>query len=174
MNKNFRKSNILFCAFSILISLFIILPNVYGINYTYDDAGRLTKARYDNWKIIKYKYDPAGNMTSRIITTTTEPENHTLESAHPSFIVIEMGKKYEISLKNGESAKVSVKLIAEDGSLDVNETEVAASIKRVDVDTLNQSTTNGAAEFNVTGRGKRLASVTFTTNVGTLKLKVRK
>jgi YD repeat-containing protein len=40
-----------------------------GVNYTYDNAGRLTRVDYDNGTSIVYVYDPAGNLLSRTVTT---------------------------------------------------------------------------------------------------------
>ena len=39
------------------------------VNYTYDDAGRLTSVTYSSGAVITYTYDPAGNLTSRTVTS---------------------------------------------------------------------------------------------------------
>jgi len=39
------------------------------VNYTYDNAGRLTEADYGD-KVIKYTYDNAGNLTKREVTAS--------------------------------------------------------------------------------------------------------
>ncbi|MBI1786865.1 MAG: RHS repeat protein [Acidobacteria bacterium] len=39
------------------------------VNYTYDDAGRLTKVDYGDGKTITYTYDAAGNLLKREVTT---------------------------------------------------------------------------------------------------------
>ena len=36
------------------------------VTYKYDNAGRLTEAKYGS-KVIKYTYDAAGNLLSRVI-----------------------------------------------------------------------------------------------------------
>ncbi len=41
------------------------------VTYTYDDAGRLTGAVYDNGKEIAYTYDNAGNLLSEEISPMT-------------------------------------------------------------------------------------------------------
>lgn len=37
------------------------------VTYTYDDAGRLTRATYSDGTTISYAYDAAGNLLSRIV-----------------------------------------------------------------------------------------------------------
>jgi YD repeat-containing protein len=57
---------------SIAVLLFIVFGSVgattasaaYTVNYSYDKAGRLTKASYDKSNEIKYTYDPTGNLVS--------------------------------------------------------------------------------------------------------------
>jgi len=55
---------------AIMLSL---MTAVYAgkVTYTYDDAGRLTGAVYDNGKQIAYTYDNAGNLLSEEITPMT-------------------------------------------------------------------------------------------------------
>ena len=38
------------------------------VNYTYDDAGRLTTVAYANGQTIAYTYDKAGNLLNRVVT----------------------------------------------------------------------------------------------------------
>lgn len=40
----------------------------YTVNYSYDKAGRLTKASYDKNNEINYSYDAAGNLTMAKLT----------------------------------------------------------------------------------------------------------
>ena len=40
------------------------------VNYSYDAAGRLTRASYPNGTTISYTYDPAGNLLSRQVTSS--------------------------------------------------------------------------------------------------------
>lgn len=101
MKPLFQKFNVSLSLFSILIGLLIIIPRVYGEAYTSDDLGRLTTVRFDDGAIIRYEYDPAGNITSRIVTDATKPVDHALEPDHSSFEVIEEGKRHEIILKKG-------------------------------------------------------------------------
>jgi YD repeat-containing protein len=39
------------------------------VNYSYDDAGRLTKVDYGNGQSISYTYDKAGNLLSRQVSS---------------------------------------------------------------------------------------------------------
>src|SRR5713226_5260873 len=39
------------------------------VNYTYDDAGRLTMVTYGSGTTIVYSYDKAGNLLSRTVTS---------------------------------------------------------------------------------------------------------
>lgn len=41
------------------------------VNYTYDDAGRLIKAKYGDGKTIEYTHDKTGNLVQRSITQQT-------------------------------------------------------------------------------------------------------
>jgi uncharacterized protein (TIGR03437 family) len=41
-----------------------------AVNYTYDAAGRLIKAVYDNGSTVSYTYDSAGNLISRSVATS--------------------------------------------------------------------------------------------------------
>jgi len=43
------------------------------VNYTYDDAGRLTRVQYSSGKTIAYTYDKAGNLLRRLVTVPSQP-----------------------------------------------------------------------------------------------------
>jgi len=43
------------------------------VNYTYDDAGRLTQVRYSSGKTMSYTYDRAGNLLRRLVTAAAQP-----------------------------------------------------------------------------------------------------
>src|SRR5260221_2086155 len=43
------------------------------VNYSYDDAGRLTSAAYPNGTVISYNYDKAGNLLSRVVSAGGTP-----------------------------------------------------------------------------------------------------
>jgi uncharacterized protein (TIGR03437 family) len=43
------------------------------VNYTYDEAGRLTRAQYSSGKTIQYTYDKAGNLLRRLVTGPAQP-----------------------------------------------------------------------------------------------------
>jgi len=53
-----------FCSFS---------PALAGsVEYIYDDAGRLMKAKYENGPVIEYTYDNAGNLLPRKVVESNE------------------------------------------------------------------------------------------------------
>jgi YD repeat-containing protein len=52
------------------------------VNYTYDDAGRLTTALYDG-KEITYKYDKRGNLLQRRIADTLKPDGDVAPLGNP-------------------------------------------------------------------------------------------
>ncbi|MEA3486082.1 MAG: dockerin type I domain-containing protein [Thermodesulfobacteriota bacterium] len=57
-------------AMVMLLSLFVSVAAFAGtINYTYDNAGRLTGADYGSSKTIAYTYDNNGNMLQRVVIT---------------------------------------------------------------------------------------------------------
>lgn len=53
---------------ALALSLAMTVP-ADTVNYTYDDAGRLTSVTYPSGAVITYTYDPAGNLTSRTVAT---------------------------------------------------------------------------------------------------------
>jgi YD repeat-containing protein len=66
MKKCFSK---LLLLFSLLITLCVVLfATANAETYTYDSAGRLIKADYDDGKTIEYTYDNAGNPLQRRVT----------------------------------------------------------------------------------------------------------
>jgi YD repeat-containing protein len=166
-----RTSKIALCFLVTLVGLLAIPPHVAAMTYTYDESGRLETVRYDDGVVMKYQYDSAGNIISKTVATVTEPQSHLLESDHASFKETRSGRTYVIRLKNGETAQVSVQMVGE-GNSEVSETEVTATARGVDIDTTSQSTTNGKATFTITGKKRLIGRVTFTTEVGTLKLLV--
>ena len=68
-------------ALTFVLFLFLTLslaPSMAGnVNYTYDNAGRLTRVDYDNGVTIQYTYDNAGNLLSRVVTSG-EPGTYTV------------------------------------------------------------------------------------------------
>lgn len=174
MRKKLSKYLMFFYLCGMLVVLLTTMSNGYTETYTYDDLGRLTTVRYEDGKIMRYTYDPSGNITSRIVAEVTASQDHLLASEHSSFRVIREGKAYAIRLKNGETAEIRVQMIADDGSHNVIESEVTAEARNVDIDTLNQFTGDGTAVFTITGTSSLVAGVTFATGVGTLRLVVRR
>ena len=57
----------------------ILFPVSVGASgsYTYDAAGRLTTALYDNGTCVAYSYDANGNRTSQTTTSSGLPESPT-------------------------------------------------------------------------------------------------
>ena len=72
MRKDFLRMRLILL---ILITICVIASNVIAdtVKYTYDDAGRLTKAYYGNGRTITYTYDKAGNIIAKKVTTTADP-----------------------------------------------------------------------------------------------------
>jgi len=62
-----------FISFFMFLLILIPLSFADTVTYKYDDAGRLTEAKYED-KTIKYTYDAAGNMLRRAVQTVL-PEN---------------------------------------------------------------------------------------------------
>jgi uncharacterized protein (TIGR03437 family) len=55
---------------ALLLSVVCSLAFAETINYTYDDAGRVIRAAYvSNGKTVFYRYDAAGNLLLRLVTT---------------------------------------------------------------------------------------------------------
>ena len=54
----------------LVLSLNLTIAPVFAgtINYTYDDAGRLTKVEYENGMTVEYTYDNAGNLLQRVVS----------------------------------------------------------------------------------------------------------
>ena len=52
------------------------------VAYTYDTAGRLTKADYGSAGSISYEYDKAGNLTKRTMTGPPPPSAASSEKAN--------------------------------------------------------------------------------------------
>ncbi len=54
---------------ALTVLLFTLGLSAQTVNYTYDEAGRLTRVVYPNGKIISYSYDASGNLLRRFIGT---------------------------------------------------------------------------------------------------------
>ncbi len=60
------------------IALFAILAGTLAaapIKYSYDAAGRLTRADYGDGRVITYTYDAAGNLLRRDTATQAKPQS---------------------------------------------------------------------------------------------------
>jgi YD repeat-containing protein len=62
-----------YSALSILTALFLIAPNLAGVNaanvtYEHDLQGRVKKATYSDGTVVDYSYDANGNRTAAIVT----------------------------------------------------------------------------------------------------------
>lgn len=57
-----------FLTTSLAFLVLTVIPTLHAtpatVNYTYDEAGRLIRAEYDDGKFITYTYDAAGNIVS--------------------------------------------------------------------------------------------------------------
>ncbi len=56
------------CTISLLALFFAVPAQAADITYTYDNAGRLTKADYGEGRSIAYTYDSGGNLILRDVT----------------------------------------------------------------------------------------------------------
>lgn len=56
-----------------LLAVLVSGPTNASVSYTYDLAGRVTTAVYDNGTCVAYAYDAAGNRTSQINTVSGTP-----------------------------------------------------------------------------------------------------
>lgn len=66
MKRFSRTQTLLFTITAAIAALCINMSAAAGIvNYTYDAAGRLTKADFGEGKSIAYAYDPAGNLLKK-------------------------------------------------------------------------------------------------------------
>jgi len=67
------------------ILLFTLASALFAgtVNYTYDTAGRLTKADYGAAGSIAYEYDKAGNLTKRTVTGPAPPPASPNEKTKP-------------------------------------------------------------------------------------------
>jgi len=60
-------------AAALLLGILVPTPTAASVSYTYDPAGRVTTAVYDNGTCVAYAYDAAGNRTSQINTVSGAP-----------------------------------------------------------------------------------------------------
>lgn len=145
-------------------------PAIAGaVTYLYDDAGRLTKAKYDNGKVIEYTYDKAGNLLERKVSESSavcEADALGLSSS-------------KLKLKKGGEQEVTVTATGKDGCAAEGEivtAQISAAHKKlVEILPMEQVTDeNGAAPFTITATNKTgNAVVRFTCNGKTTALNVR-
>jgi YD repeat-containing protein len=64
------QGNIAFISLVIISSIFLFTAPAFAetINYTYDDAGQVKKAVYENGIEVDYLYDPSGNRVSMMVS----------------------------------------------------------------------------------------------------------
>jgi YD repeat-containing protein len=73
MTNWFQKRLVCVLALTLILGYWGGSANALTINYTYDTAGRLTKAHYGGDKIIQFVYDNNGNLLERIMTSNRLP-----------------------------------------------------------------------------------------------------
>jgi YD repeat-containing protein len=66
---------------AVIFSLLAALAAADTVHYTYDAAGRLTRADYANGGSIAYTYDPSGNLLNRTVTTAAPQINAVTNAA---------------------------------------------------------------------------------------------
>ena len=140
-----------------------------AVTYIYDDAGRLTKAKYDNGKVIEYTYDKAGNLLEQKVSelpAVCEADTVALSSAR-------------LKLQKGEEKEITVTVKGKDDCIAEGEivtTQISAAHKKlVEILPTEQVTNgNGEAGFTITATGKTgNAVVRFTCNGKTTTLNAR-
>jgi len=73
--------------------VFAVSSHAGGVNYTYDDAGRLVRADYGAGGVIEYTYDAAGNRISkRVVGPAPAPDIEVDPPSH-NFGGVEVGKE---------------------------------------------------------------------------------
>jgi YD repeat-containing protein len=73
--RNFERSHRLIILMLLFFSFAFIgfsFAETYTVTYQYDASSRLTGVEYSNGTTIKYTYDGAGNMTSKIVSIRSE------------------------------------------------------------------------------------------------------
>ncbi len=163
-------------CFLLYMGLFAVLvlcgqiPAMAGsVTYIYDDAGRLTKAKYDHGKVIEYTYDKAGNLLEQKVSES---------SAVCVVDALELSSA-KLKLKKDEEKEVAVMVKGKDGCAVEGELVTAqisaAHKKRVEVLPTEQATdANGKATFTITATGKAgNATVKFTCGGKTATLSVK-
>ncbi|QOY91165.1 RHS repeat domain-containing protein [Paludibaculum fermentans] len=58
-----------------LLAILAVALAAAPIKYSYDAAGRLTKADYGDGRVITYTYDAAGNLLRRDTATQAKPQS---------------------------------------------------------------------------------------------------
>jgi YD repeat-containing protein len=74
MSRSNRRNSLLCAA---IIGCVVLRADAVAeeVDYTYDDAGRLISASYNNGEtVITYSYDPAGNMLSKVVSSDPDTD----------------------------------------------------------------------------------------------------
>ena len=106
------------------------------------------------------------------IPVSCEPTEQFLIVDHPALTEKKAGRVYKVKLEQGENLELVVKMLGKDSCL-ANGAEVTAKATKVVIDTEIQATVDGDAIFTIQGEGEKKGKVVFTTELGTIKLKVR-
>ena len=141
------------------------IPAMAGsVTYVYDDAGRLTEAKYDNGKTIGYTYDKAGNLLNKTASTTVTPGE-----CKAKFIAVD---PVSLELKRKASGGVTV-TVTGNGGCTFEGQKVKAIIKGLIKISPKSADTdeNGEAAFTITA-GEKTGKAKVTFKAGTLKAKV--
>ncbi len=140
-----------------------------SVTYLYDNAGRLTKAKYDTGKVIEYTYDNAGNLLEEKVSESAsvcEVESLALSPA-------------KLKLKKDESQELTVTVTGEDGCPvegEIITVQLNASAKKlISVSPAERiSGVNGDATFTISAGNKAgNATVTFKCSGKTKALSVK-
>ncbi len=77
MRRQLRTGRYLIASVMLLLGLFASGGSDASVTYTYDAAGRLTTAKYDNGACVAYGYDASSNRTSQTNTIGGPPATPT-------------------------------------------------------------------------------------------------
>jgi len=167
------KKGLVFLSWAVFLGLSVCCGQTLSIagsvTYIYDNAGRLTKAKYDNGKVIEYTYDNAGNLLEEKVS----------ESASVCAVESLSVSPAKLKLKKDEGQEITVTVTGEDdcpveGELVTAQLNASAK-KLISVSPAERATdANGSATFTISvGNKAGNATVTFKCSGRTQTLSVK-
>lgn len=162
---NLRKKlfkNIILASFiiSLMISIIPVFASAATIQYTYDDDGQVTEAKYVNSAKIEYTYDTSGNRITKAITFLI-----TDISASPSsfaFGDVTMPVTQTITVSNPGTADLVI------GTVGISGANASEFIKQTDTCTNMTVAPSGTCQIEITltpsSLGQKTAILTIPSN----------